>query len=232
LRNIITVDGLAGSGKTTLARLLASRINYVHLNSGLLYRGLGWLALSLGVAPNAEQGAYLKILDNYLLSLVVDQDGTSRLKIGKQLCGDELFEPRISDAASRIAPFEGVRERLLGAQREAFPGYPIVAEGRDMGTIVFPTAPLKFFIVAQASTRAARRLAQLIAQRGEISALEKQKIERDLELEIAERDRRDRTRLVSPTIPAQDAIELDNSVKTLTEMVEAMYSAASSRGLV
>ena len=232
VRKIITVDGLAGSGKTTLARLLASRINFVHLNSGLLYRGLGWLALNLGVAPEAEQDAYLKILANYTLSLVVDEFGVSRIKIGKELRGDELFEPRISDVASRIAPFEGVREHLLAAQREAFPGHPIVAEGRDMGTVVFPEAPLKIFIVAEASTRASRRLAQLIAQRGDINAHEKQKIERDLELEIVERDRRDKTRLVSPTVPAADAIELDNSSKTLTEMVEAMYSAASSRGLV
>lgn len=229
---IITVDGLAGSGKTTLARLLASRIRFVHLNSGLLYRGLGWLALKLDVPVDATQDAYLKILSNYTLSLVVGEDGASRLKIGKELCGDELFEPRISDAASRISPFEGVRERLLSAQREAFPGYPIVAEGRDMGTVVFPAAPLKFFIVADSATRAARRLAQLISQRGDISADEKRKIERDLELEIVERDRRDRTRMASPTIPATDAIELDNSSKTLTEMVESMYSAASLRGLL
>lgn len=230
-RAVITVDGLAGSGKTTLARLLAQDIGFIHLNSGLLYRGLGWLAIQHGL-ERAGEAQLLELLAGHRFSLVVDEQGASRLQIGSTVRGDELFDPSVSDAASRLSPFEGVRSALLDAQREAFPGYPIVAEGRDMGTVVFPGASLKFFITADAGIRASRRLAQLEQQRGGITEEQREELKRALEQEITERDRRDQQREISPTVAARDALTLDNSSVTLTDMVKAMYASAADRGLV
>lgn len=231
MRTVITVDGLAGSGKTTLARLLSQKIEFIHLNSGLLYRGLGWLALQDGSEKEGEDH-FLKLLTNHELSLVIDASGINRVKIDDVERGDELFDPRVSDAASRLSPFERVRAALLDAQRRAFDGYPIVAEGRDMGTVVFPDAQLKFFIRADAGIRASRRLTQLEQQRGGLSESEREALKLALEQEITERDRRDQEREVSPTVPASDAIILDNSSVTLTDMVQTMYASAANRGLV
>lgn len=232
LRIVIAVDGLAGSGKTTLARHLSQETGFIHLNTGLLYRGVGWLAIKAQLSGEPDQAFYNDLVRKHRLELVVDRDRVSRLKIDGVIRGDELHDPQVSEYASKCAPHESVRSALMDAQRGAFIGYPMVAEGRDMGTVVFPDAQLKFFITADPGVRAARRMAQLEAQRGGLSEAERLALKSQLEQEITERDRRDQERPISPTKPAQDAIILDNSAKTLTEMVKAMYDAASNRGLL
>ena len=231
-RTVITVDGLAGSGKTTLAQQLSQRLDFIHLNSGLLYRGVGLLLLESNLQGEPDDSFYEELLNRHRLALVVDEQGFSRLQIDDQVRGNELSDPKVSEYASRSASFESVRKGLLYAQREAFLGYPILAEGRDMGTVVFPGAQLKFFITADAEVRAARRLGQLETQRGGLTVAERSVLKSQLEQEITERDRRDSERAISPTKPASDAIILDNSAKTLTEMVDAMYDAASRKGLI
>lgn len=223
---VITVDGLASSGKTTLSRLLAERLGFEHLNSGLLYRAVGWLSLRAGVKlsdPEAVTGA----LEGHTLALrrpgVVEIDGTER--------GIELQVPAVSEATSITAQYPAVRDRLFAGQREAFPGRNLVAEGRDMGTVVFPDAPLKFFVTAPSEVRARRRLEQLEAREGEVGPERRRALAESLQQEIVERDARDSQRLVAPTRPAAGAILIENGVRSAEAVVEEMVGIVRAHGL-
>lgn len=214
-RLVITVDGFSACGKSTIARELAARIGFQHLNSGLLYRGLGLISVKNCVNPDDEP-ELVKLLSDHSFKLTV---GPTLLIDGLDVTG-ELSSPQISDAASRLSVHPKVRALFLQAQREAFSGNGIVAEGRDMGTVVFPDADLKFFIEADSRVRAERRALQLNG----LSADE-------LEREIVSRDKRDLERGISPTVKAEDAIVIDNNHNSLTQVIEIMYACVLSRGL-
>ena len=227
-RNVIAVDGLAGSGKTALSRLLAGKLDYVHLSTGLVYRALGWLALENGVGFEDTPGL-LDLLKTHEVEFRSDGKASAALYIDGQRCGPKIHLPEVSEAASVTSRHLAVREALLELQRQAFPGQNIVAEGRDMGTVVFPTARVKFFIQASQEMRIERRLLQLqselrISNGDTLNSLKKQ-----IEMEILDRDERDSKRLISPTVAAPDAIIIDNSRQTLTEVVQNMYDAVLKR---
>jgi CMP/dCMP kinase len=231
-RKVITVDGLAGSGKTTLARELANRLGFIHLNSGLLYRGLGWLAIENRLPVFADQEACLRLIEKHTLALVLDENGKNRLQIDGKLLGDVLTETIISDRASQIAQHELVRKGILEIQQNAFPGSNLIAEGRDMGTVVFPDAALKFFVIADAEVRATRRLDQLIIN-GQIPTGQNLDLSKaQLAIEISERDRRDQERVASPTIAAPGSIIIDNSFTTLSDVIDKMLTVAAEHKLV
>lgn len=229
-RKIITVDGLAGSGKSTLARLLAEKLHYIHLNSGLLYRAIGFLALQEKINPGNED-ELKKILPNHAVAL--DADGAGRGVV--TLDGNDITKliqrPEVSEATSKASQFPTVREKLLQLQREAFPGRAMVAEGRDMGTVVFPDAALKFFVSADEKVRVARRLDQLMEHAGDKSAQARAELAKNIGIEIAERDRRDTGRALAPTLAAPDAVLIDNSSDPLEKVMERMIFAARQRGL-
>lgn len=229
-RKIITVDGLAGSGKSTLARLLAEKLHYAHLNSGLLYRAIGYLALQEKIDPGSE--AQLKsVLPKHQVLLDGDDDGRGVVRLDGKDITKLIQKPEVSEATSLASQFPAVRQRLLELQRQAFPGRPMVAEGRDMGTVVFPDSPLKFFISADEKVRVARRLAQLMEHAVDKSEIAREALSRTIKIEIAERDRRDSERSLAPTYAAADAMHIDNSSDPLEKVLGAMVSAARSRGL-
>lgn len=218
MRKVITVDGLAGSGKSSISTLLAARLGFRHLSSGLLYRGLAILAIHSGVAPNDEK-SLCSLLLNHKLSLGTDAKGSSRLFIDGAPPSEDLLTDEVSKVASTVAAFPGVRNLLISAQREAYSGFGIVAEGRDMGTVIFPNADAKFFIVVDPEVRAKRRASQ-IGGKGE-----------DILREIQARDEKDTTRTVSPAVASYDAITIDNSHETLENVVETIVSHLQNKGI-
>lgn len=227
-RKVITVDGLSGSGKTTLSRLLAEKLGYVFFSSGSLYRSLGWLALKNNVALNDASSLCL-LLERHQVRIERNKNSSdSYISVAQQNVEALIRSPEVSEATSIISTISEVRAALIDRQRNAFLDQPdvlgIVAEGRDMGTVIFPEADLKFFITLDEEVRIERRIKQLLGQNA--SESEQNKIRLQMHKEIKERDKRDQTRLIAPAIAAQDAISIDNGRGTLTEIVEIMYSYA------
>ncbi len=229
-RTVITVDGLAGTGKTTLSRLLAQKLGFIHFSTGLLYRVVGYLALKHNI--DAEDGGQLaQLLSQNQIRL--ESDGLSaRVLVNGQDISPQLHSPRVSEATSKIARHAEVRNALIDVQRSAFGDLPLVAEGRDMGTVIFPEAKVKFFVQASEDVRVARRLAQLKQDAGGNERCDFKDLESQMRIEILERDQRDASRELAPTCAAQDAIIIDNSSETLTQVVENMYAAVSQAGVL
>jgi len=221
LRDIITVDGLAASGKSALAKELAKRLGFGHLNSGLLYRAVAFAVLSEG-RDLLNGDAVLEVMGRHSIeltkepgnsSLVVLLDGVVRT--------DELLSKEVSLGASQVARHQGVRDLLLDLQRQAFGSSGVVAEGRDMGTVIFPDARVKFFVTARLDIRAARRFSQL-KDTPERATLE------DIKAELEQRDNRDASSAVGTMKQAQGAIVVDNSDEPFGKVVAKMEQAITS----
>lgn len=200
---VVTVDGPSGVGKGTLSQQLARHLGWHFLDSGALYRLLGLAARRQGVEPSDEtslESLALKLDVRFLPS----EQGETTILLSNQDVTREIRTEQAGNDASRVAAVPAVRAALLQRQRDFRQAPGLVADGRDMGTTVFPDAPLKFFLTASAEVRAERRYKQL-KEKGLDASLT------TLLAEIAERDERDRTRSVSPLKPAEDAIIIDTS---------------------
>lgn len=210
---VITVDGPTASGKGTLASALATRLGYQFLDSGSLYRITGLLASERGV--DLDDAPALEALARQLGTTISLRFDREQVWVDDRDVSDDLRLEASGHAASRVSVYPGVRQALVELQK-AFRGLPgLVADGRDMGTVIFPDAALKVFLTATVAQRAERRHKQLISK-GFSANLEE--ICADLEA----RDLRDRTRAVSPLVPAADAQKLDNSALTIEQSVETV----------
>lgn len=221
---VITIDGPGGSGKGTIAGLLASRLGWKLLDSGALYRLLAYAAQNHGVDLTNEEG--LKALAAYLDVQFIAEDGQRDQRI--ILEGEDVTRAIRTEAmgtgASQVAAIPAVREALLSRQ-QAFREAPgLVADGRDMGTVVFPDAQLKVFLTASPHERADRRHKQLLGK-GETANLA------SLLDEIMARDERDMNRSVAPLRPAADAILLDSTHLSIEEVLESVMKEARERDL-
>jgi len=220
---VICVDGPSGSGKGTLAQRLASHLGFHLLDSGALYRILGFATLDQGVAWDDEVSV-TQIARDLDVSFV-----TTDLGVRVIYCGRDVTEPvrsvRGGEGASAVAAIPSVREALLVRQRELAAAPGLIADGRDMGTVVFPDAPLKIFLEASAMARAQRRQSQLQLQ-GEDVSLPR------LLVAIEARDTRDRTRSVSPLVPAEDAVIVDSTDLTADAVFERVLSHVVAKGIV
>ncbi|MBF0220047.1 MAG: (d)CMP kinase [Gammaproteobacteria bacterium] len=217
---VITIDGPSGVGKGTLALLLAKRLNWHLLDSGSLYRLVALTALRQQI-PLDNAMALAELARHLEVSYEVTNSGVVALLAG-EVVGDAIRTEAVATAASQIAALAKVREALLQRQRDFSQPPGLIADGRDMGTTVFPHAVAKLFLTASPVVRAERRYKQL-KEKGIDANL------RALEVEIAERDERDSQRSVSPLKAADDAVIIDTSLLTLDAvMQQAMVVIAAS----
>ena len=219
-RLIVAIDGPAGVGKSTVARLLASRLGYLYLDTGALYRATAWAVIEAGRDP-ADAEAVAGLLSTLSLHMQFHYGAATVLVNGKDVTGD-LRTPEVSAGASVVSAIPAVRAWLLPIQRQIGQGGAVVAEGRDMGTNVFPSADVKFFLEADPTVRAQRRHRELVAA-GHSRPLE------ETSADLEGRDTRDRSRSIAPLVPAEDARFIDTSTLSIAEVVDQMLVVIAAR---
>ncbi|MBN2724414.1 MAG: (d)CMP kinase [Deltaproteobacteria bacterium] len=211
---IIAVDGPAGSGKSTVANLLAEKLNGRKLDTGAIYRSFAWFMIQNDIS--LEGGNIDNLVESFDISF---SDG--KIFINDTDVTHSIRTPEISSAASKVAVRPEIRNALFSTQRKlASPG-PTVCEGRDMGTVVFPDAPFKFFLTATPEKRAMRRFLEL-SERGDKTPFE------DILRQQIERDKRDSERDIAPLRAAEDATVIDSSEMTAVQVVDFILDIISN----
>lgn len=211
---LITIDGPAGAGKTSVSRALAERLGYQYIDTGALYRGVAYEVRNQDIDPENE--SELAALCNRLQLAFKKKSSQLRLYSDDVDISDQIRTPEISMLASAVSAKSVVREYLLDVQRAIGRQKAAVFEGRDMGTVVFPAADVKFFLDASSQTRAQRRYDELKSK----SSQTLKQVEKDMQ----HRDNNDRSRSLAPLKPADDAILIDSTDLTLREVVDTMMA--------
>lgn len=210
---IITIDGPAAAGKSTVSKVLSQRISYIYLDTGALYRAFAYKASECGILSDDERRlselggkirVSLKIIDRDMRIFVDGEDVTQKIRT-----------EQIGFIASKVSAVPAVRKALLSLQREAGEKGGIIAEGRDMGTVVFPYADLKFFLDADVRERAQRRYLEML-ERGDNTDYE------EVRMSLVQRDQQDMTREISPLRQTDDSIFIDTTTLSVEEVVETM----------
>jgi cytidylate kinase len=208
---MIAIDGPSGSGKSTISRLLAARLGYSYLDTGAMYRAVGYKIVTAGIDEKNET-ALRTLLENLDLHLLPG-NGDTRVILDGQDISHAIRTAEMGLVASRVSAIPLVRGKLTELQRKIGSEGDFVAEGRDMGTVVFPQAPFKFFLDANSEERARRRTAQLL-EKGE------QADYRTILQQIVKRDQDDSSRDLAPLKAAEDAVIIDSSTMTIDEVLD------------
>ncbi len=218
---IVTIDGPSGSGKGTISRAVARHAGWHLLDSGALYRLVALAGMKQGLDPE-DVTAHAALARSMDVDFGFEPDGSERVTLGQSVVTSDLRSEAAGAGASRVAAWPAVREALLDRQH-AFARPPgLVADGRDMGTVVFPQAQLKIFLTASSQERAQRRYKQLKDKGSAVSLAA-------LSREIAQRDHRDSTRAVSPLKPAPDAEVIDSTGLSIGQVVGRVLDAGRRR---
>lgn len=217
---VITIDGPSGAGKGTLCKAMAEALQWHLLDSGAIYRVLALAALHHQVDISSEEA--LVPLAAHLDVRFVSSEGEMQVILEGEDVSAEIRTQDVSNTASKVAAFPRVREALLRRQRGFRENPGLIADGRDMGTVVFPDAPVKIFLDASSEERAHRRMLQLQEKGFSVN------FERLLS-EIKERDERDRNRAIAPLVPADDALVLDSTTMSIEQVIEIALKYAREK---
>lgn len=212
----IALDGPAGAGKSTMARRLAQELGFVYVDTGAIYRTVGYHMDLMGIGPKDIDGI-TRLIDDVNLQITYDEAGVQHMILNGTDVSGEIRTPEMSMIASTISAHKIVREFLLDTQRDIARSYNTVMDGRDIGTVVLPQADVKIYLTASAEVRAKRRCDQL-AEAG------KKVDEKKILQEILKRDEQDMNRPVAPLRQAKDAVRVDSSEQTPEETLEVLLS--------
>jgi cytidylate kinase len=215
---IITIDGPAGAGKSTVSKILAKKLGYVYLDTGALYRALAYRALKSGVKID-DESALVDLCSNTKVSLK-NSDGQMKVYLDGEDVEGKIRTEEVGFAASKISSFALVRQALLSLQREVGSQGGVVAEGRDMGSVVFPHADYKFFLDAGIEERIRRRFKELL-ERGENVRYE------TIREDMMRRDYQDKTRRIAPLKEPDGAVKINSDHLTVDQVVEKIMSYIS-----
>jgi len=221
---IIAIDGPAGSGKSSIGDMLAERLEYVHISTGSIYRAIGWKAHQRGI-PFSDVPALMRMIDETMIEFRRNDDRSVSVMLDGSDVSHALTTNEAGMFASAVAAIPEVRAGLLGLQRQAGKEGGVILDGRDIGTVVFPDADVKFYLDASAEARATRRFLQLREQ-GREANLEQ------LIQDIKKRDFDDSNRAVAPLRKADDAILIDSTEMNRDEVVNLMLAQVNRRNII
>ena len=219
---VIAIDGPAGAGKSTVAQMLAARLGLDYVDSGATYRAAALKVLESGASPE-DEAAVVDVVGRAEIQFSMD-GSDSRVSLDGRDVSQAIRTPIVTSAAAQVSRLPEVRKKLIALQRSLVRGKGVVMEGRDIGTVVFPEAPLKIFLKADVKERARRRLHQ-DREEGRLASLEQ------TAYDIGRRDQLDAERKISPLVPALDAVEIDSTHLTADEVVERILTLVRDRCL-
>jgi cytidylate kinase len=220
---VIAIDGPSGAGKSTVAHLLAERLGYLQIDTGAMYRAVAWLMHSSGIDP--DDPAAVERLCRRVDIRLERRDGLQRVLANGQDVTAQIRTPEMSLLTSRVSALGPVREAMMQAQRRMGARGGVVLEGRDIGTVVFPDADVKFFLSASAEERGRRRYLELAARGEQVTLAETVQA-------VASRDMQDSQRDLAPLRMAGDAIAVDSTGRTIDEVLESMEAACRNTSLI
>jgi cytidylate kinase len=215
-RIIIAIDGHSSCGKSTFAKAIAARLGYIFIDTGAMYRAVTLYALEHGAVSSGivDEGAVVAMLGDINIDFRFNKErGASDIYVNGELVEGKIRTIEVSNCVSAVSSISEVRQKLVAMQQQMGVGGGVVMDGRDIGTVVFPTAELKIYMTADAMVRAERRFKELVAK-GDNVTLE------EVYENVVSRDKADMTRAISPLRKADDAIVLDNSVMSVEEQME------------